>query len=572
MMQLDLSQLRISNDTLSDDEILQLRSKRRQVQERLEALARDDEPKSPTPEPSLNDAKKTKKALQVQLSTYDALLAPHKLLPAELLSQIFIAAYPSSTYIPIQPRSSPLVLCQVCSRWRTVALATPELWTDVILRLSKHTSRRLSPEGAIDAVREWYGRSEASTSCTISLVLLNQLPVAQSVVSSPPDSSDDDLPHAADPKLDTHELLMGVLDRVVIPFAPRLRNLQLALPASLMVRFVKRTTTAFPELRRLSLSLKPGSHIQNWTRAGINFKPVVVFGRTTSPLLTDLELIGFHTVVPTQLLDVGWANVTRLNLSSAIKLLPGPCYSLLKRCRVLEECTLEIDLSRDVHTPLRTDSSQLVHLAHLRSFTVEFHRTHYAGTNLTLPEAFFAHLVCPTLSSLVANWPSRQTFEGGMFARDPDTCPFLTFLRQSDCASTLEVFESDLPDGGASLENIALALPFLVEFRVKDAGTFNESLEMKVKEGRVLRKLKVLVTSTLDLSRFLDMLEGRWAVQAAKEGTGADGEDVISGLEYVMVEHYDAISQENACRVDALREKGVGIQTAKTEPQYQLYD
>lgn len=564
-MSLDLSKLRISNDTLSDEEVTELKAKRRQIQDQLEVIASNKQPDGNSK--PLQGSHVKKKDLVAQLSTYNALLAPHKLLPSELLSQIFIAAFPTSTFIPIQVRSSPLVLCQVCSRWRSVAVVTPELWTDVILRLSKYAAPHLSPQGAIDVAVEWFKRSETSQKSTISLVLLNQLPVTQSVVTTPADSdSEDDTPpfNAEFQAEKVSDVLQLALDRLVVPFAHRFRSLQLGLPAPLMVRFVKHTTAAFPELRRLSLSLKQGSHIQNWTRAGINVKPVTAFGRTASPLLTDLELVGFHHVLFTQILDIAWASVTRLNLSSTIKLTHGPCYRLLRKCRLLEECTLEIDLSSNAPSTANSPPS-LVHLPHLHSLTVEFVETHHGGANPTQPEQFFEQLLTPALKTLVVNWPGRQTFEGGSFAKDVDTCQFLTFLKRSDCA--LEVFQSDLPDSEIAIEHIALAMPSLVEFRIRDANEacgFTQSLLSKVKDGKALPRLKVLSTSTSSLPKVLDMLEGRWSV-AHSDGVLVDSEPV-SCPEYIMVEHQDPLNQVLGSRIDALRDKGVDIHTTKIDP------
>ncbi|KAF8147364.1 hypothetical protein K438DRAFT_1780151 [Mycena galopus ATCC 62051] len=57
--------------------------------------------------------------------------------PAEILSQIFIICRDNdlaeSGYTIIDPNCAPILLCHVCSRWRTVALSTPRLWNTVML-------------------------------------------------------------------------------------------------------------------------------------------------------------------------------------------------------------------------------------------------------------------------------------------------------------------------------------------------------------------------------------------------------------------------------------------------------
>ena len=66
----------------------------------------------------------------------------HSLLPNEVLSDIFILlalGYGTVKFeIPIPKKSTPpqLVVSHVCSRWRRVALRTPELWSDTYLFLT----------------------------------------------------------------------------------------------------------------------------------------------------------------------------------------------------------------------------------------------------------------------------------------------------------------------------------------------------------------------------------------------------------------------------------------------------
>nr|GAT51556.1 predicted protein [Mycena chlorophos] len=61
-------------------------------------------------------------------------------LPAEVLSEIFVYSLPDKTDSekkpdPTRPRA-PLLLLQVCSRWKNVALSTPELWRKFAVNLN----------------------------------------------------------------------------------------------------------------------------------------------------------------------------------------------------------------------------------------------------------------------------------------------------------------------------------------------------------------------------------------------------------------------------------------------------
>ena len=69
-----------------------------------------------------------------------ALLSPIHGLPFELLSVIFLFCLPDDLFIMPKKRQGPLLLTQVCSWWRTIALSTPELWSS--LRVVYHIKSR----------------------------------------------------------------------------------------------------------------------------------------------------------------------------------------------------------------------------------------------------------------------------------------------------------------------------------------------------------------------------------------------------------------------------------------------
>ncbi|KAF4611588.1 hypothetical protein D9613_004533 [Agrocybe pediades] len=85
-------------------------------------------------------------------------------LPAEILYSVF-ESYVSDRVAPgyrgeafnrhfrREKMASPTVLSQVCSQWRQVALATPRIWTTVVLMWD------VSAEEEIDRVREWISRT-----------------------------------------------------------------------------------------------------------------------------------------------------------------------------------------------------------------------------------------------------------------------------------------------------------------------------------------------------------------------------------------------------------------------------
>ncbi|KAF8211063.1 hypothetical protein K438DRAFT_1808733 [Mycena galopus ATCC 62051] len=73
----------------------------------------------------------------------EALAYPILTLPNELTSEIFINCLSSGRVIP-RARTPPLLLAQVCSKWRAIAFSVPELWNSVQpRRVSTNTIRLL---------------------------------------------------------------------------------------------------------------------------------------------------------------------------------------------------------------------------------------------------------------------------------------------------------------------------------------------------------------------------------------------------------------------------------------------
>ncbi|KAJ7077466.1 hypothetical protein C8R43DRAFT_1083431 [Mycena crocata] len=91
-----------------------------------------------------------------------ALLSPVRRLPDDLLQDIFLACLPTHRDAVMSPREPPLVLCQICSFWRALALATPTLWASLHLP----AAYVLDHDERTRAAAQWIERSAA---CPLSI-------------------------------------------------------------------------------------------------------------------------------------------------------------------------------------------------------------------------------------------------------------------------------------------------------------------------------------------------------------------------------------------------------------------
>ncbi|KAJ7675222.1 hypothetical protein B0H17DRAFT_946181, partial [Mycena rosella] len=70
-------------------------------------------------------------ALDGFIAAHMAMISPARRLPGDIVRDIFVACLPSHRNPIIASDESPLLLCQICSAWRRLALSTPRLWTSV---------------------------------------------------------------------------------------------------------------------------------------------------------------------------------------------------------------------------------------------------------------------------------------------------------------------------------------------------------------------------------------------------------------------------------------------------------
>ncbi|TFK42140.1 hypothetical protein BDQ12DRAFT_645626 [Crucibulum laeve] len=131
----------------------------------------------------LNDLLLKRDALQRMLKAHEALISIPRRLPRDILQEIFLHCLPTDRNAVMSCKEAPLLLGRICSNWRTIVYATPQLWSSVHICVFECESFGFLPDLGIDyetyltlserircsriqAVRDWLNRAG---SCPLSI-------------------------------------------------------------------------------------------------------------------------------------------------------------------------------------------------------------------------------------------------------------------------------------------------------------------------------------------------------------------------------------------------------------------
>ncbi|KAF9463462.1 hypothetical protein BDZ94DRAFT_1122391, partial [Collybia nuda] len=71
-----------------------------------------------------------------QAAVCSSLLSPFRRLPTEILGEIFLYCLPEARYRTASRNQAPLLLGQICSRWRGIALGMSKLWEEFTMHIN----------------------------------------------------------------------------------------------------------------------------------------------------------------------------------------------------------------------------------------------------------------------------------------------------------------------------------------------------------------------------------------------------------------------------------------------------
>ena len=89
-------------------------------------------------EETLFDLQSKRRKMMEYTKAHKALIAPARTLPTELLAEIFTLCLSENWHDRrFDVRQAPLLLSNICKRWREIALSTPFLWSTLIFDSNK---------------------------------------------------------------------------------------------------------------------------------------------------------------------------------------------------------------------------------------------------------------------------------------------------------------------------------------------------------------------------------------------------------------------------------------------------
>ncbi|KDR85569.1 hypothetical protein GALMADRAFT_370316 [Galerina marginata CBS 339.88] len=514
-----------TNDVPSDEERNVLRLRQAAARRDLAALdaeialALDLDITGSTPNMSESFARKKRRGLVKLIRSIDIAIAPHKFLPAELMSCIFTLAFSAfPTYLPPPGRtSSPLALCHVCIRWRKVALNTPELWTDVVFRYE----RNLNPYKTMDLVEEWFARCGPSKrlSLEISRWTRQEFPS------------------------DHEEVMQVVFLRLIAAYALRFSHLVLRLPEAQIYSFLATSSLAFPCLR--SIHLERDTYMDDTLPSIRKQDTSFIFSRQ-APLVTDMELHNFRHILEVEATFFTWNNLTRFRCHhTPIKV--SEIHSILQQCRKLEDCQLNVDphINED---DVKSASKTRIRLPFLRRLAIFFGFLGRPGLSEQLVGPFLEPLFIPNVKELHISSVNH--------ARGFPQQALISLLTRSSC--DIDVLQiSDIYLSEETVSQLAVTLPSLTMLHVGVDHLLPKAVLQEVAKGQLLPKLQCLVCRIDDLETAIQMLENRWEASKSPSSPSIQlSPPVFFMLDYVG----EVINLFQAVRVDRLRACGVRIE------------
>ncbi|KAJ7486623.1 hypothetical protein FB451DRAFT_1126873 [Mycena latifolia] len=348
-------------------------------------------------------------ALDDFINAHLAMVSPARRLPGDIVRAIFVACLPSHRNPVITSDESPLLLCQICSTWRCLALSTPRLWAAVHVVLPQQPKLQV----LADILASWLERSGG-------------LPLSISVVLSQTWKFEDDA--------------LPLLTRLV-PFCRRWQHIQFALSHhNSFAAFKDLCPDDVPMLESMSIR---GIEQRFYWEGPTSDTPVESYKRLSFLNSPSLWSVSIPSGRDSHKLPLPWTHLRSLTIDGPISC--DNAITFLRQCWALENCVFSLNTGN--HT---NDDEKPISLPHLRHLSL--------STSLRVrrpPAAFFRLLILPSLRSLEC---SQLSLVG-------DSCPFLPLLEGTSSLERLTLNLTGISDD-PRLADCLFAMPLLQHFRL----------------------------------------------------------------------------------------------------------
>jgi hypothetical protein len=275
--------------------------------------------------------------LQEPATQLDGARYPVLTLPCEITSHIFIHCLasdqqPEKELTPSLNRA-PLLLLQVCTEWRSIAISTPQLWDHIHLDFEAFpllaTCKSAAPAVAA-SVEAWFSRA-------------SQRPLSLAIVGS---------------ELGNEKLVTSVVCAVLPLYTSKIRRLSLQLRLKDFKRILD--IGPFPLLENLTVGLPFVSSLKS---PGLNIPGIIA----NAPRLRHLSFL--KHVSPSSCLELPWKQLTTFMCE---RLSENDLFDVLRQAKGLIECTCSINavhpytrlMKVNVHGPgnvVAADAAIVVH-------------------------------------------------------------------------------------------------------------------------------------------------------------------------------------------------------------------
>ncbi|KAF8674796.1 hypothetical protein AX14_005247 [Amanita brunnescens Koide BX004] len=452
-----------------------------------------------------------KRGMEEDLVHLSIALAPHNhnTLPNEVLSHIFILLaldYGTVKFpIPKYDTAPQLVVSHVCSHWQTVALCTPELWSNTHISLRPETRNQL-PDHVI-RLHRWLFRARTFL-ITLSIMF--------------------------DSRMFYYNGLESAWENILLPIQAKRLLLDLTFNQFMKLLTSFNSEAVFSNLSEFKLHL---TFTDDNVDANINGQ---------HPLITRLRSLTFffENPVPETYIEplrpsLPWSQLRNLDFGAYVDDFRF-IFGILQQTQMLEVLSLSIFSYPD------SDSEQLTILTmpSLRNFTMEIESVSV--------DKILSRFMCPSLTKFSLITPgewTRKTFE--ILKRQYNmqelqgadivcniVCPFSSFLQEAPMLRSLSL------EGGAIMDDEAVR------------GISNGTL------GKFLKRLELRITC--DVGEMLDIVEARKKTVDRLMKNGCSWREEITTLEDVEVpfEFRSNLEEQYSERVMALEEAGITIRAA----------